>query len=428
MKQIFVENGEAIKFHIDSSIANINARAALSARIMHSGGDPSASAQTARVILADPNTEIFQHLVKSYQGVPGKYVESYLWVKKCVEKGSVVYTPLVYKNPGGRRPGEERTQFTEEDEEHLCNWIAAKIPYKETGGRTGNRLYQQLCDMASDPEFAWVTRHTWQSWRERYKKNSQRLDTMIQAIVEQKKPTLGEKGQYGYVRKPEEKPKRSRKRKEDSSSAGPTNDDDFLQAGPSHQLAMAMHMSLAAQDGHPHSGMPVPPPPVPVDLYQQGHPHLHSLPSHVNQIQATADGSVGLRVSQDNIVAVRKSPAEEEMEDEEAEWEVKVGNDPLPAWGKRKASEDPAENGKRPRVNEETHSRPASCGTRPDGAVLHVVDQSILDIAVEYRFTVAEVQEYYDRCGAMDRTRARFKKMREVLLALPDDDDPGTAA
>jgi hypothetical protein len=34
LKQLFVENGEAIKFHIDSSIANINARAALSARIM----------------------------------------------------------------------------------------------------------------------------------------------------------------------------------------------------------------------------------------------------------------------------------------------------------------------------------------------------------------------------------------------------------
>jgi len=171
---------------------------------------------------------------------------------------------------------------------------------------------------------------------------------MIQATVEQKKPTLGEKGQYGYVRKPEEKPKRSRKRKEDGSSAGPTNDEDFLQAGPSHQLAMAMHMSLATQDGRPHSGMPVPPP-VPVDLYQQGHPHL---PPHVNQIQATTDGSVGLlvRVSQDNIAAVRKSPAEEEMEDEEAEWEVKVGNDPPPAWGKRKAGEDLIENGKRPRV------------------------------------------------------------------------------
>lgn len=79
----------------------------------------------------------------------------------------MVYTPLVYKNPGGRRPGEEsvnlahlnlctatddcdrRTQFTDQDENNLCNWIAAKIPYKETGGRTGNRLYQQLCDLVS---------------------------------------------------------------------------------------------------------------------------------------------------------------------------------------------------------------------------------------------------------------------------------------
>lgn len=66
-----------------------------------------ATAQNARVILADPNTEVFQHLVNSYQGVPDKYVESFLWVKKCVERSAVNYTPLIYKNPGGRRPGEE---------------------------------------------------------------------------------------------------------------------------------------------------------------------------------------------------------------------------------------------------------------------------------------------------------------------------------
>lgn len=46
-----------------------------------------------------------------YQGVADKYIESYLWVKKCIEKGAVVYTPLVYKNPGGRRPGEECVLF-----------------------------------------------------------------------------------------------------------------------------------------------------------------------------------------------------------------------------------------------------------------------------------------------------------------------------
>jgi hypothetical protein len=175
------------------------------------------------------------------------------------------------------------------------------------------------------------------------------LDALIQAIVEQKKPTLGEKGQYGYVRKPEEKPKRSRKRKDDGSGAGPVNDDDFLQGGPSsHQLAMAMHISLAAQEGHHHPGMPIPP--VPVDLYQPGHPHLHNLPPHVNQVQPPADASVALSVSQDNVVAVRKSPAKEEMEDEEGEWNVKVGNDPPPLWGKRKACEDQNENGKRARV------------------------------------------------------------------------------
>lgn len=79
----------------------------LGALEQHSGGDPHASAQSARVILADPNTEMFHHLIKVYQGMPDKYVESFLWVKKCIEKGAVVYTPLVYKNPGGRRPGEE---------------------------------------------------------------------------------------------------------------------------------------------------------------------------------------------------------------------------------------------------------------------------------------------------------------------------------
>ncbi|KAI0068267.1 hypothetical protein BV25DRAFT_1875623 [Artomyces pyxidatus] len=440
LKQIFVENGEPIKFHIDSSIANVNARHALSARIMHSGGDPTASAQSARVILADPNTEIFQHLVKSYQGVPDKYVESYLWVKKCVEKGSVMYTPLVYKNPGGRRPGEERTQFTEEDEEHLCNWIAAKIPYKETGGRTGNRLYQQLCEMIHDPEFAWVSRHTWQSWRERYKKNSQRLDMMIQAIVEQKKPPLGEKGQYGYVRKPEEKPKRGRRRKDGMA----TSDDDFIAVpGAAHSMAMAMHMPIQNPQGGQHpDGMT----PVPVGVYAHPamHSQMHPLP-HMNQLPGGGPMDPGMMM-------VRRSPAEEEMEDEEMEWEVRVGNEPPPVWAKRKASEDLGEGGsaKQSRIDELSGPHVGVSGplmsTEPNGApavhngapilhvgatpnpmsrgapTMHVVDQSIQEIAREFRFTVEEVQEYYDRCGAMDRTRARFKKMREALSQLEDED------
>ena len=48
---------------------------------------------------------------------------------------------------------------------------------------------------------------------------------------------------------------------------------------------------------------------------------------------------------------------------------------------------------------------------------------AVRDIATEFRFTLEEVQEYYDKCGDPDRTKRRFKKMRDVLNALKDDDD-----
>ncbi|KAJ7487398.1 hypothetical protein B0H11DRAFT_2013147 [Mycena galericulata] len=385
LKQIFVEDGVPIGMHIHQSIANVNARSALSQRIMHSGGDPHASAQLARVILADPNTEVFQHLVKVYQGVPDKYIESYLWVKKCVEKGAVVYTPVVYKNPGGRRPGEERTQFTEEDEQNLANWIAAKIPYKETGGRTGNRLYQQLCEQSGDPEYAWVSRHTWQSWRERYKKNSVRLDGLIAGIVAQTKPTPGEKGQYGYVRQAEEKQKKPRKKKNQTPSY---LHDDFV-VGGSELEGVGVFAGTAPIDALGEMDM--------------------QAPEEIHQIAGLMYPVAGPSVA----------PAEEEMDEEGSEWAVRVGNSPPPMWGggKRRASQEPENvNGtKRPRPN-----GPVS----PQVPLMpHVVDEGIREIANEFRFTVEEVQAYYDRCGEMGRTRTRFHSMRELLSSsFPDDE------
>ncbi|KDR85148.1 hypothetical protein GALMADRAFT_233800 [Galerina marginata CBS 339.88] len=417
LKQIFTENGTPIQMHIHPSIANINARSALGSRIMHSGGDPHASAQSARVILADPNTDVFHHLVKTYQGVPDKYIESYLWVKKCIEKGSVVYTPLVYKNPGGRRPGEERTQFTEEDEEHLCNWIAAKIPYKETGGRTGNRLYQQLCDLSADPEYAWVTRHTWQSWRERYKKNSARLDTIIARVVDQKKPAPGEKGQYGYVRQAEEKPKRTRRKKVKVNEQIP-DPEEFSNVG------------LEAPDP---SHMP---PLGPLEMNAPHHLHdpmasLHALADVGNAYSAIL--SVPSSIPLDRS-AIRNSPAEEEMDDTEdnPDWVVRVGNAPPPPWSKRKASDAGfPDRDKRQRLDQAnmTHS-PAlhnigEPSTLPTAALMaianmHVIDQGIREIAKDFRFTVEEVQEFYDKCGEMGITRMRFQRMREELTAKFD--------
>ncbi|KAM6498253.1 hypothetical protein JOM56_006201 [Amanita muscaria] len=407
LQQIFVEDGSPIKMHVHPSIANVNARSALSQRIMHSGGDPTASAQSARVILADPNTEVFPHLVKTYQSVPNKYIESYLWVKKCIEKGQVVFTPLVYKNPGGRRPGEERTQFSEEDEQNLCSWIAAKIPYKETGGRTGNRLYQQLCELSGDPEYAWVKRHTWQSWRERYKKNAARLDAMIAQIVEQKRPIQGEKGQYGYVRMAEDKPKRPRKKRA-SKDLEPGAEEEF-------------HV-VDGFIGDP----PIPLPGIPGTIAMHGHgplqmmPGLHQAPNglyHREMIPGPND------LPQDRSPALLER-AEEELDEceEEEEWAVRVGNAPPPLWGKRKAMEELEE----PQENKRSRNEEPQLSTQALVAIasIHLIDQSIRDIAKDYRFTVEEVQEYYDKCGEMGRTRARFQRMRELLQERFSDDNP----
>lgn len=49
---------------------------------------------------------------------------------------------------------------------------------------------------------------------------------------------------------------------------------------------------------------------------------------------------------------------------------------------------------------------------------VHIIDRSIRDIAKEARFTVEEVQEYYDKCGEMGRTRTRFMMMRHKLIEL----------
>lgn len=73
------------------------------------------------------------------------------------EKSAVAYTPSRVQEvddlansersrvppfPITERVG-RHTQFTEEHEERLRNCIASKIPCKEAGGRTGNRLYMR---------------------------------------------------------------------------------------------------------------------------------------------------------------------------------------------------------------------------------------------------------------------------------------------
>jgi hypothetical protein len=179
----------------------------------------------------------------------------------------------------------------------------------------------------------WVSRHTWQSWRERYKKNATRIDALIATIVERKKPAQGEKGQYGYVRQAEAKPKRGRRKRGGRNQEFHASDDEFGE----HEMPMPMPVVYA----------------IPMDAsYRPGAPHqltygaLHSgmslpmpAPPTNGSMHAPGGGPMDARSS-------RKSPAEEEMDDgdegEDPDFAaVRVGNAPPPPWSKRKATDEP---------------------------------------------------------------------------------------
>jgi len=139
-------------------------------------------------------------------------------------------------------------------------------------------LYQQLCEKVNESGYSWVNRHTWQSWRERYKKNSARLDVTIANIVSQRPVVPGEKGQYGYVRLVEERGKKPRK---------------------------------ALKQGTP----------TPFDLHSASIP-AQSTPSTI-YTQSTVGGtsrSVTLEESQEG-----------------SEWAIRIGDAPPPAWGKKRS-------------------------------------------------------------------------------------------
>ncbi|KAK1221849.1 hypothetical protein PQX77_015319 [Marasmius sp. AFHP31] len=68
-----------------------------------------------------------------------------------------------------------RSAYTEKDDNHLVEYMAMFASEK---GRTGNNLYKQMVDNLTGNS-PWAGEHSWQSWRDRYKKNSDYFDKRI---------------------------------------------------------------------------------------------------------------------------------------------------------------------------------------------------------------------------------------------------------
>lgn len=163
-----------------------------------------------------------------------------------------------------------------------------------------------------------MTRHTWQSWRERYKKNAARLDVRISEIVSRVKPAVGEKGQYGYVRKPEEKPKRSNKKKtrQDTEEAAELSNTDEVEF-----LLQPVPVPHSANDSTGIEGDLTP-------------------PGQFGGFQQSAEGaSIESEAAvPPDVEAARRNATEEE--DDDSEWQIRVGDNTQPGWAKRKAEEE----------------------------------------------------------------------------------------
>lgn len=202
----------------------------------------------------------------------------------------------------------------------------------------------------------------------------------------------GGKGQYGYVRLIEEKGKKVRK--------------------------------TPKQEG-----------PVPLDLH-----NASGSTSSVRNSAPTPGNSIQLVPVATGSAQPQSAPLEELQE--ASEWAIRIGDAPPPVWGKKRSltQEDTPEDGpKRKRVDSGyvfwslVYLSWPSCRVLPPLLVPCTTrsrylsrpsiedDSCVREVAAVYRFTPAEVGEYYLRVNRnKGRTTRRFDKARKLLDAMSD--------
>ncbi|KAG9100548.1 hypothetical protein FS749_014626 [Ceratobasidium sp. UAMH 11750] len=188
---------EPVTVHLHVTLAR-DERTSLAVKIAKAGGDTTPSMSAARVIIANEDHAEFAQLKKRYEHSLNTYVEPVSWVERCLAKGYYFHDPLQKAPMGGRKPGADRNDFTTEDDTRLAQFIAKRIPNKSEGGRTGNNLYKDLCDRTDI--YPWAAGHTWQSWRNRYRKRQDYFDPIINDYAARRQHTGDGKGEYGYSR------------------------------------------------------------------------------------------------------------------------------------------------------------------------------------------------------------------------------------
>ncbi|CAE6505783.1 unnamed protein product [Rhizoctonia solani] len=182
---LFIKMDKPVKFHLHDSLPK-DEIGRLRDDILLRGGNPDAELYETQVVI---HSRAFRDkLIVNRRWRQIELFETSDWLKSCIEMkrfsltgagGRLTVTPAARPIPTsqpGRKPGAPRTEFTEQDDRCLVIWMAYQFG-KNQAGRQGNKSYQLL---VQDPnQLWWASRHTWHSWRERYKTKRAHFDPLI---------------------------------------------------------------------------------------------------------------------------------------------------------------------------------------------------------------------------------------------------------
>ncbi|CAE6506598.1 unnamed protein product [Rhizoctonia solani] len=182
---LFIKGDRPVKFHLHDSLPK-DEIARLRDDILLRGGNPDVELSEAQVVI---HSKAFRDAaVANRRWRQIELFETSDWLKSCMTMkrfsmtgagGRLTVRPEPRPKPPaqpGRKPGAPRTEFNEQDDRCLVAWMAYQFG-KNQAGRQGNRPYQVL--VQEPQQLWWTNRHTWHSWRERYKNKKAHFDPLI---------------------------------------------------------------------------------------------------------------------------------------------------------------------------------------------------------------------------------------------------------
>ncbi|KAF9014029.1 hypothetical protein BDQ17DRAFT_1418963 [Cyathus striatus] len=192
--RLFVDDsGFAAGFFFHDSIKNSDQRAHLKKNIEHYGGVVLNDFADADTVLVHPTYQKAKTLEIAYNATErvtrkNIHVEKMTYIQNCIKYRLFSHRERTIEGMGGTLGS--RTEYTEEDDDHLAYYLATRVPDPKAGGLQGDGLYKSLVEQYKvlPDEYIWVKRHSWQSWQNRYKKNQSYFNEKMATIVAESGP------------------------------------------------------------------------------------------------------------------------------------------------------------------------------------------------------------------------------------------------